>query len=90
MELFMSKGFFILFACLCLAGTGSAATTESLLIGPGDRLFVHVTDTPEVDQHPTVTDEGEIPVTGVGNVKVSGLTPADVGSIPSCDTPLNP
>lgn len=77
----MSRGVCILIVCLCLTGTGSAATTESLLIGPGDRLFVHVTDTPELDQHPTVTDAGEIPAIGIGNVKVSGLTPAGAASI---------
>ncbi len=66
---------------VCFVGTASAATTESLLIGPGDRLFVHVTDTPELDEHPTVTDAGEIPAIGVGNVKVSGLTPAGAASV---------
>jgi polysaccharide export outer membrane protein len=80
MELFMGKFICILFI-MCLVGTASAATTESLLIGPGDRLFVHVIDTPEADQHPTVTDAGEIPVIGIGNVKVSGLTPAGAASI---------
>jgi polysaccharide biosynthesis/export protein len=80
MELFMGKFICILFV-MCLVGTASAATTESLLIGPGDRLFVHVIDTPEADQHPTVTDAGEIPVIGIGNVKVSGLTPAGAASI---------
>jgi polysaccharide export outer membrane protein len=65
---------------MCVVGIASAVTTESLLIGPGDRLFIHVTDTPEVDQHPTVTDAGEIPVIGVGNVKVIGLTPAGAAS----------
>ena len=29
-----------------------------------------------MDQHPRVTDSGEIPIEGAGNVKVSGLTPA--------------
>ena len=65
--------FFVL--CLFIARVGTAATTESLLIGRGDRLFIHVADTPELDQHPSVTDAGGIPVIGVGNVKVAGLTP---------------
>lgn len=49
---------------------------ESLLIGPGDQLHVQVLDTPELEQHPRVTDSGEIPLVGVGTLKVAGLTPA--------------
>lgn len=49
---------------------------ESLLIGPGDLLHVQVLDTPELEQHPRVTDSGEIPLVGVGTLKVAGLTPA--------------
>jgi polysaccharide export outer membrane protein len=59
-----------------LAGTALAAPPETLLIGPGDRLHLQVVDTPELDQHPRVTDAGEIPVTGVGSVKIAGLTPS--------------
>ncbi len=72
----MSKLILCFLLLTSLASSGFAATTETLLIGPGDRLFIHVTDTPEEDQHPNVTDAGEVPVVGVGNVKVSGLTPA--------------
>lgn len=67
--------------CLMLTGAASATTTETLLIGPGDRLFVHVVDTPEMDQHPSVTDGGEIPLIGAGSVKVSGMTPAEAASV---------
>ncbi len=49
---------------------------ESLLIGPGDQLHVQVLDTPELDQHPRVTDAGDIPLVGVGTLHVAGLTPA--------------
>src|SRR3977135_638078 len=49
---------------------------ETLLIGPGDTLHVQVLDTPELDQHPRVTDSGEIPLIGVGDLNVAGLTPA--------------
>lgn len=77
----MSKLVFLVLLLMSFAGSGFAATTETLLIGPGDRLFIHVTDTPEVDQHPNVTDAGEIPVVGVGNVKVSGLTPAAAATL---------
>jgi polysaccharide biosynthesis/export protein len=54
-----------------------AGTPETLLIGPGDTLHVQVLDTPELEQHPRVTDAGEIPLIGVGNLKVVGLTPAE-------------
>ena len=59
-----------------LLGGTSLAASESLLIGPGDQLHIQVADTPEMDQHPRVTDAGEVPIEGVGNVQVAGLTPA--------------
>jgi polysaccharide export outer membrane protein len=60
-----------LMSTFCFAGT-----PETLLIGPGDTLHVQVLDTPEFEQHPRVTDAGEIPLIGVGEVSVGGLTPA--------------
>lgn len=53
-----------------------ADAPETLLIGPGDTLHVQVLDTPELEQHPRVTDAGDIPLIGVGNLHVAGLTPA--------------
>jgi polysaccharide biosynthesis/export protein len=53
----------------------SASAQESLLIGQGDQLHILVLDTPELEQHPRVTDAGQIPVVGIGNVSVGGLTP---------------
>ncbi len=53
-----------------------AVTPETLLIGPGDTLHVQILNTPELEQHPRVTDAGEIPLIGVGNLRVEGLTPA--------------
>jgi len=81
LELFMSRIICFLALLGFLAGISPAAATETLLIGPGDRLFIHVVDTPEADQHPSVTDSGEIPVIGIGNVKVSGLTPAAAATV---------
>ena len=57
-----------------------ADTRETLLIGPGDTVYISVLDTPEFKQHATVTEAGEIPVIGVGNVSVVGLTPAAAAS----------
>jgi polysaccharide biosynthesis/export protein len=53
------------------------AASESLVIGPGDQLHIQIADTPEMEQHPRVTDSGEVPIEAVGNVKVAGLSPAD-------------
>ena len=67
--------------CLCFGALFTlqafGATQESLLIGPGDLLHVQVADTPEMEQHPRVTDAGDVPITGIGTIKVAGLTPAD-------------
>lgn len=64
-------------ACIILVSTLSyAGQVETLLIGPGDMLHVQVLDTPELDQHPRVTDGGSIPLIGVGELSVTGLTPA--------------
>ena len=57
------------------AVSGFAQSTESLLIGPGDMLHVQVFDTPELDQHARVTDDGNVPLIFLGNVHVAGLTP---------------
>jgi len=77
----MYKLLYCLSLSLILATTASAGTTETLLIGPGDRLCIQVADTPEMDQHPRVTDAGEITVTGIGSVKLSGLTPAGAANV---------
>src|SRR5258708_1966472 len=53
-----------------------AAQKESLLIGPGDLIQVDVLDTPEMEQQVRVTDDGSAPLAYVGNVQVSGKTPA--------------
>jgi polysaccharide export outer membrane protein len=50
---------------------------ESLVIGAGDQIHVQVFDTPEMDQHPRVTDAGTVPLLFVGDVKVAGLAPGE-------------
>jgi len=57
------------------------ASTESLLIGPGDMLHVSVFDTPEMDQHARVTDDGSVPLIFLGNVHVAGLTPGQASKM---------
>jgi polysaccharide export outer membrane protein len=57
-----------------------AQSGESLRIGPGDQIHVTVIDSPELDQHPRVTDAGEVPLVGVGAVKIAGLTPGEAAT----------
>jgi polysaccharide export outer membrane protein len=71
----MSNRFISLLLLVASITCVSAYAQESLLIGPGDQLHILVLDTPELEQHPRVTDAGQIPVVGIGNVSVGGLTP---------------
>jgi polysaccharide export outer membrane protein len=58
------------------AQTAAAPSSqETLLIGPGDQLHISVFDTPELEQHARVTDDGNVPLVFLGNVHVGGLTP---------------
>jgi polysaccharide export outer membrane protein len=65
---------------MCLPLAALAQSGESLRIGPGDQIHVTVVDSPELDQHPRVTDAGEVPLIGVGAVKIAGLTPAEAAT----------
>jgi polysaccharide biosynthesis/export protein len=70
------------FLTLILAVAVSAQTlqkrpTETIVIGPGDLLHVLVFDTPEMDQHPRVTDGGDIPLYFVGDIHVGGMSPEE-------------
>ena len=66
----------------CMAGTAVAQSPSinSLLISPGDSIHISVLDDPELDQRARVTDAGDVPVQGVGNVKVANMSPADAAS----------
>jgi polysaccharide export outer membrane protein len=74
----MKKAIFVCLISLSLAAL--AQSGESLRIGPGDQIHVTVVDSPELDQHPRVTDAGEVPLIGVGAVKIAGLTPAEAAT----------
>jgi polysaccharide export outer membrane protein len=63
-----------------VVASDTATTPETLLIGPGDVLHIEVLDTPELEQHPRVTDGGIIPLIGVGSAKVAGLTPEEAAA----------
>jgi polysaccharide biosynthesis/export protein len=62
---------------LTIGATALAQGNESLKIGPGDLLHIQVYDTPELDQHPRVTDAGTVPLLFAGEVKLVDMTPAD-------------
>jgi polysaccharide export outer membrane protein len=74
-EMLMCRRIVRLSFLLAMVLSPAVRAQESLLIGPGDQLHVLVLDTPELEQHPRVTDSGEIPLVGVGTLKVAGLTP---------------
>lgn len=59
-----------------LLSTWMWAQGPGLPIGAGDLVHIQVADTPEMDASPRVTDAGEVPVLGAGNVKVAGLSPS--------------
>lgn len=72
----------VIFVCLMSLSLAAVAQSgESLRIGPGDQIHVTVVDSPELDQHPRVTDAGEVPLIGVGAVKIAGLTPAEAATV---------
>lgn len=71
-------------AALLVAMSWTAAAQSpsgnSLLISPGDELHISILDMPEMDQNPRVTDAGEVPVQGIGNVHVANMTPGDAAT----------
>jgi polysaccharide export outer membrane protein len=54
---------------------------ETLAISSGDLLHIQIADTPEMEQHARVTDDGFVPVRGIGQVKVMGLTPGAAADV---------
>jgi polysaccharide export outer membrane protein len=58
-----------------------AGGQDTLLIAPGDLLHIQVADTPEMDEDARVTDQGLVPIVGIGDVKVAGLSPSDAATI---------
>jgi polysaccharide export outer membrane protein len=62
------------------ASTPTAAQPNSLIIGPGDTLVVHILDTPELDQTARVEDSGHVPLLLIGETNVNGMTPAEAAA----------
>jgi polysaccharide export outer membrane protein len=69
------------FFVLAAVTSSCFAQSESLLIGPGDLIFVKVFDTPEMTQQVRVTDAGTAPLAFIGELKLVGQTPAEASKI---------
>lgn len=69
------------FLFLAAALGALASDQDTLLIAPGDLLHIQVADTPEMDEDARVTDRGIVPIVGIGDVKVAGLTPGDAAAV---------
>jgi polysaccharide export outer membrane protein len=66
---------------LAMAGAAFAqAPYNSLLISPGDELHISILDMPDMDQSPRVTDAGDVPVQGIGSVRVANMSPAEAAT----------
>ena len=65
-----------------ITGTALAQSPSknSLLISPGDNLHITVLDMPEMEQYARVTDAGDVPVQGVGNVRVVNMSPSEAAT----------
>ncbi len=56
-------------------GQPAKPAPESILIGAGDMLHIQIFDSPEMDQHARVTDDGNVPLILLGSVHIAGKTP---------------
>jgi polysaccharide export outer membrane protein len=67
---------------LAMAGAAFAQApyNNSLLISPGDELHISILDMPDMDQSPRVTDAGDVPVQGIGSVRVANMSPAEAAT----------
>jgi polysaccharide export outer membrane protein len=70
----------VVFALIAGTAVAQSPSVNSLLISPGDSIHISVLDNPDLDQHARVTDSGDIPVQGVGNVMVAHMSPAEAAS----------
>jgi polysaccharide export outer membrane protein len=52
-------------------------SNNSLLISPGDALHITIMDMPDMEQFPRVTDAGDVPVQGIGSVRVVNMSPGE-------------
>src|ERR1700723_2539156 len=69
-----------LLLAMCWTAAAQSPFGNSLLISPGDELHISILDMPEMEQTPRVTDAGEVPVQGIGNVRVANMTPSEAAT----------
>lgn len=69
-----------LFAIMPWMVLAQSPSGNSLLISAGDNLHISVLDMPEMEQYARVTDAGDIPVQGIGNVRVVNMSPAEAAT----------
>lgn len=65
---------------ISLTATAQFNSGNSLLISPGDELHISILDMPEMEQNPRVTDAGDVPVQGIGSVRVVNMTPGEAAT----------
>ena len=69
-----------LFAVVTGTVLAQSPSKNSLLISTGDNLHITVLDMPNMEQHARVTDAGDVPVQGIGNVRVVNMSPAEAAT----------
>jgi polysaccharide biosynthesis/export protein len=69
-----------LFAVMTGTVLAQSPPNNSLLISPGDNLHISVLDMPEMEQYARVTDAGDVPVQGIGSVRVVKMSPAEAAT----------
>ncbi len=72
---------YVALAWLALGPGAMLAQRESVVIGAGDTIHVHVFDTPEMDQQALVDDNGNAPLLFVGAVMIGGKTPLEAADV---------
>jgi polysaccharide export outer membrane protein len=65
---------------LATRGARGQAGNESLPIAAGDMLHIQVLETPELEEHARVTDQGKVKLLIGGEVLVAGKTPAEAAA----------
>lgn len=70
-----------LFGAMAGVALAQSPSNNSLLISSGDNLHISILDNPDMEQYARVTDAGEVPVQGIGNVRVAKMTPAEAATV---------
>jgi polysaccharide export outer membrane protein len=62
---------------LVAGSLAAAAQQDKLQIGPGDLVHVVVFDTPELEQHPRISESGDAHLEFLGEIHLGGMTPSE-------------